>query len=60
MEKIKIDKQQRKNLFAAIKNFNDIARNFYICCRENIVKNQELNFAFLTIEDLSLDYGTFY
>lgn len=60
MEKIKIDKQQRKNLFAAIKNFNDIARNFYICCRENIIKNQELNFAFLTIEDLSLDYGTFY
>lgn len=60
MEKIKIDKQQRKNLFAAIKNFNDIARNFYICCRENTIKNQEVNFAFLTIEDLSLDYGTFY
>ena len=60
MEKIKIDKQQRKNLFAAIKNFNDIARNFYICYRENIIKNQEVNFAFLTIEDLSLDYGTFY
>lgn len=60
MEKIKIDKQQRKNLFAAIKNFNDIARNFYICCCENIRKNQEVNLAFLTIEDLSLDYGTFY
>ena len=57
MEKIKIDKQQRKNLFAAIKNFYDIIFNYY-----NIglfYEEQEVLGAYYVIWDFAHDYGMF-
>ena len=57
MEKIKIDKQQRKNLFAAIKNFHDIIFNYYQIGLFH--EEQEVLAAYYVIWDFEHDYGMF-
>ena len=59
MEKIKIDKQQRKNLFASIRNFFDIADNIFQDCSGEIRKEKDVLRAFYVIWDLAHDYGMF-
>ena len=57
MEKIKIDKQQRKNLFAALKNFYDIIFNYYQ--KGLFHEEQEVLRAYYVIWDFAHDYSMF-